>query len=226
MRAPLLAALALLCALALVAPAAASHNCTYPNDCQAVAGRPYCIDGVCRACNPRRFPRVNNCDCAPSEYCVKDTLDSAYGDCRPFESDIIGRFCNEDLNNKGMQTMDGVNDTAFCGLVVYNEDKTPRIVEWSGACVEDRCRACASSFSSFTVVAMCNDGRICRTNEITYAPAGVLSFSYSWTAAVLVAGYIICFGFVAVVAVLILLSVIVQTLHVMLRHRQRKAKMS
>jgi len=62
----------------------------------------------------------------------------------------------------------------------YNDDNTPRHVEWEGTCITGVCAICHSSKINFVRVSPCNDGRVCVDERFQYAPAGVLSFSFYW----------------------------------------------
>lgn len=156
---------------------AVDGNCTVPNDCAEVSGMPYCIDGVCRACDPTR--RLSMCDCDPDSYCVSFPDDVEYGTCRAYEAEIFGRNCDRGMQRAGLDTVQGVNDTVFCGKVVYAEDMTAQWLEWEGSCQASVCRVCSIGPIPALPFSDCNDGRGCKGGKYVLAPVGIFNLVYT-----------------------------------------------
>lgn len=152
-------------------------NCSVPNDCAYVPSQPYCISGTCRQCDPTRTG--SQCDCMPGSYCIQYEDDPEYGFCREFEAEIIGSNCDRALNGKGMQTRQGINDTVFCGKVVYADTYEAIVVEWEGSCQMGRCMQCTVAPIPCLPISLCNDGRACNAGYYEYADVGIFSWNYA-----------------------------------------------
>ena len=45
-------------------------ECTTPNDCTSAKGKPYCVNGTCKPCNPFLTGDQKRCQCNLNQYCV------------------------------------------------------------------------------------------------------------------------------------------------------------
>merc|ERR1711907_280167 len=156
-------------------------------------------NGKCRECNPTRL--FKDCDCTVGHYCVSYPQDPKIGTCRKYESDIVGRQCNSNLESRGLDTLLGANDTMFCGLVVYNADLTANMVEWEGSCQRGQCEMCSTSPIPTAPITYCSDGRVCVNNKFTYAPSGIFSWSFFFINPLLLSFYIVVGMVVVAIAV-------------------------
>lgn len=155
---------------------AAASNCTVANDCATAPGTPYCYGGRCVQCNPLGL--VPACDCPATDYCITDPTDPEVGGCRQYETAALGAPCSMRLKGKGMDLVQGVNDTLFCGLVRFDSQFQARHVEWEGACVQGSCAVCSIAPLTMLPLSICSDGRSCtRDGTIGDIPMGIFAWS-------------------------------------------------